>query len=171
MFSIIGPLKIFHVVGAPYKVPIQSSDLGRSLTTHLTEYGGEQAKIRCCGTSDGACGPNGTSITLYDLDLIHAPYVSYRLNIQTQYPFDEVVRNNQGQGSAAASDSHLDLSRAPYCYGLYGVKYIDLVSLDGYTLDALPDAYSDVRVHSACLCVVCVKHIDLVSLDGYTLDA
>ena len=28
-----------------------------------------------------------------------------------------------------ASDSHLDLSRAPYCYVLYGVKYIDLVPL------------------------------------------
>ena len=28
-----------------------------------------------------------------------------------------------------ASDSYLDLSRAPYCYVLYGVKYIDPVSL------------------------------------------
>ena len=27
-----------------------------------------------------------------------------------------------------ASDSHLDLGRAPYCYDLYGVKCIDLVS-------------------------------------------
>ena len=27
-----------------------------------------------------------------------------------------------------ASDLHLDLGRAPYCYGLYGVKYIDPVS-------------------------------------------
>ena len=30
-------------------------------------------------------------------------------------------------GTGAASDSHLDLGRAPYA--LYGVKYIDLVSL------------------------------------------
>ena len=53
-----------------------------------------------------------------------------------------------GQGCAAASDSHLDLGRAPYV--LYGVKYIDLVSL------ALPagrgaqgSGLEDVRVYLA----------------------
>ena len=42
---------------------------------------------------------------------------------------DEVMGNNGGAGaSCQVSDPHLDLSRAPYV--LYGVNYIDLVSLD-----------------------------------------
>ena len=31
--------------------------------------------------------------------------------------------------ASGSVSSYLDLGRAPYCYGLYGVKYIDLVSL------------------------------------------
>ena len=46
-----------------------------------------------------------------------------------------------------------------------------MMEVDGYTLDALPDVYSDSGVHRAYLCFVCVEYIDLVSLGGYTLDA
>ena len=39
----------------------------------------------------------------------------------------EAWRRSEPDAFAPASDSHLDLGRAPYV--LYGVKYIDLVSL------------------------------------------
>ena len=43
------------------------------------------------------------------------------------------MRNTWEQGSAEASDSYLDLIRAPYV--LYGVKYTGLVSLAPVSLD------------------------------------
>ena len=46
------------------------------------------------------------------------------LDIQTQYPLRRLPEHDDME-----SDSHLDLSRAPYCCVLYGVKYIDPVSL------------------------------------------
>ena len=58
------------------------------------------------------------------------------LNIYTQYPFDvkftphcihRYVSAESLLGQLVVSGSHLDLNRAPYV--LYGVKYIDLVSL------------------------------------------
>ena len=53
----------------------------------------------------------------------------------------------------AASASHLDLRRAPYCYVLYGVEYIGLVPLAPF-----PGGLGD----SPIWCV-CVKYIGRVS--------
>ena len=53
-----------------------------------------------------------------------------KLRVQRDYEAKERKQHRRKRNSAAlVSDSHLDLIRAPYCYVLYGVKYIDLVSL------------------------------------------
>ena len=59
--------------------------------------------------------------------------------------------------SAQASGPHLDLSRAPYV--LYGVKYIDLVSLASAQAS---DPHLDLS--RAPYVLYGVKYIDLVSL-------
>ena len=66
-------------------------------------------------------------------------------------------------GSKLASASHLDLSRAPYV--LYGVKYIDLVSLGEITGCRLPLASaSHLDLSRAPYVLYGFKYIDLVSL-------
>ena len=53
-----------------------------------------------------------------------------------------------------ASDSHLDLSRAPYV--LYGVKYIDLVSFDIVGMQS-PDVTREVCSSTAQMCSAYIK--------------
>ena len=59
------------------------------------------------------------------LDLIRAPYLLYGVKY-----IDLVSLWRHGAERDMDNGSQFDLIRAPYCYGLYGVKCIDAVWLD-----------------------------------------
>ena len=69
------------------------------------------------------------------LDLIRTPYVLYGvkyIDLVSLALFSGASAASSGGGRGPEVDEcvrHLDLIRAPCCYGLYGVKYIGLVSL------------------------------------------